>query len=542
MGRPVLVRPGVSPNAPGNGAGRVIAWTVPAGSFPYPTYRTGQREALDMARAAFAEGHRFVIVEAPTGSGKSAIAVALAREANAAFILTAQKILQEQYTRDFPDLALMKGRANYPCLVAPTHAAAAPCIAGRRFPACDDCPYFVAKDAAIAASSVAMNYAYYLAELAYGGGFGGRPLLVLDEAHNAEGALMGFVQVQLAEGSLARAGLDRRLPPPLGEEAYFDFAEDLVPDLVERGRALDLELRDGDASGAAAVARLQAKQWVDAQLGRLELLLSSRNEDGVEWVVERRRLDSGESVVFKPVEVAPFAEPFLFRGAQRVLMLSATILDPLTFLRGLGVAADEAAVVKVASTFPPERRPVVLRPSAKLTRHALDRDLPKLVDAIAALCEDHEMEKGVIHAHSYRIALFIERNLPGEHRWRIVTHHDSAGRDAALDAHLSSDEPTILLTPSMTEGIDLADELSRWQVVCKIPYPYLGDPQVARRMQADPGWYDWRTCLTVVQAYGRSVRSEEDHAVTYLLDADFPSFLRRQRARLPDWFLEAVQS
>jgi Rad3-related DNA helicase len=93
----------------------------------------------------------------------------------------------------------------------------------------------------------------------------------------------------------------------------------------------------------------------------------------------------------------------------------------------------------------------------------------------------------------------------------------------------------------MTEGIDLAEDLARWQVLCKIPYPYLGDPQVARRMELDPGWYDWRTCLSVVQAYGRSVRSEDDFAVTYLLDADFPSYLRRQRERLPQWFLEAFQ-
>ena len=93
----------------------------------------------------------------------------------------------------------------------------------------------------------------------------------------------------------------------------------------------------------------------------------------------------------------------------------------------------------------------------------------------------------------------------------------------------------------MTEGIDLPGDLSRWQVICKLPYPYLGDPQIARRRELDPTWYDWRTCLTVVQAYGRSVRSADDFAVTYVLDADFKAFLKRQRGRLPGWFLEAVQ-
>jgi len=514
---------------------------VPSGSFPFASYRSGQREALEAARGAFEAGKRFVVVEAPTGSGKSAIAVALAREAGAGYLLTAQKLLQDQYTRDFPELSVMKGRSNYPCLVAPTHAAAAPCLAGRRFPACDDCPYFVAKDVAMASSSVTMNYAYYLAELNYAGGFKNRELLVLDEAHNAEGALMSFVQVTLGDAALARAGVERGLPPPLGDEGYFDFAEDLVPDLLERGRALDGELRSGELPEAATLARLHVKQWLDGQLARLELLLNSRDQDGVDWVVERRRSQAGETLVFKPVEVAPFAEELLFSHAERVLMLSATVLDPTTFLRGLGVAPEDAAVIRTPSSFPPENRPLVLMPTARLTRHHLQAGLPKLVEAVAELLERHPDEKGVIHAHSYRIAQAIERGLPREHAWRLVTHHDASERDAALAAHLESPDPTVLLSPSMTEGIDLIDELARWQVLCKIPYPYLGDPQVARRMELDPGWYDWRTCLTVVQAYGRTVRSEDDYAVTYLLDADFPSFLRRQRRRFPDWFLEAVQ-
>ena len=93
----------------------------------------------------------------------------------------------------------------------------------------------------------------------------------------------------------------------------------------------------------------------------------------------------------------------------------------------------------------------------------------------------------------------------------------------------------------MTEGIDLFDHLARWQVICKIPYPYLGDPQVARRKELDPDWYQWRTCLTMVQAYGRSIRSSNDFAVTYILDADFSAFAAKQADRLPGWFLDAIQ-
>jgi Rad3-related DNA helicase len=510
--------------------------------FPFAAYRAGQREAIDRARDAFASGKRFVVIEAPTGAGKSAMAVALAREANSAFVLTAQKLLQDQYVRDFPDLAPMKGRANYDCLVAPTHAAAAPCIAGRRFPECEDCPYFTAKDRAIAADGAIMNYAYYLAELNYAGGFGPRDLLVLDEAHGTEAALMNFVQVTVDEPGLARAGVDLRIPSPLDELGYFDFAEDLAPRLMDRSFELEQELRKGGVSETAAVQQMQLKQWCDQLVGRLELLRESRYEDFVEWTVERAHRDRGVVLSFKPVTVASFAESYLFRFGERVLMMSATILDAPTFLRGLGIDPADAEVIDVPSTFPPENRPVVLRPAARLTRHVLDRELPKLVAAVAAIMDEHPDEKGVIHAHSYKIAGYLYANLPSDKRARLVTHHGSDGRDAALADHVLSDEPTVLLTPSMTEGIDLADDLSRWQVICKIPYPYLGDPQIAARKNVDPAWYDWRTCLGIVQGYGRSVRSDSDYAVTYVLDADFPAWFTRQRARFPEWFVEAVRS
>ena len=514
-------------------------------TFPFRSYRAGQLEAIEAARAAFKRGKRFVVIEAPTGSGKSAIAVTLAREAKSAYVLTAQKLLQEQYLRDFPDLSLMKGRSNYPCLVAPTHAAAAPCIAGRRFPECDDCPYFCAKDEAMAAKGTILNYAYYLAELNYSGGFGPRDLLVLDEAHNAEGALMGFIEVTLSDAMLRRVGISETIPQMGEDYGYFDFAEDILPLLSSRSRELEHDLKkDGSKGGGnaeVALLQMQHKRWLDNQRGRLELLLGSREEDYVEWTVERRGGADGQTLSFKPVKVASFAEPLLFGFGERVLMLSATILDPPTYLRSLGVDPDAAEVITVASHFPPQNRPIYPRPTARLTRHYLEADLPKLVAEIAELFEAHPHDKGLIHAHSYKISSTIARSLPARYHDRLITHYSADGREAALEAHSLSPHPTVLLTPSMTEGIDLSDDLSRWQVICKIPYPYLGDPQIARRKALDPAWYDWRTCLTVVQAYGRSVRSAEDFAVTYVLDADFPAFVKRQRKRLPGWFLEAIQ-
>ncbi len=509
-------------------------------AFPYKTYRKGQKEAIKKAQQAFKNGKRFVVIEAPTGAGKSAIAVTMAREANSAYILTAQKILQEQYIKDFPDLALMKGRSNYPCLVAPTHAAAAPCIAGRKFPECDDCPYFVAKDTAIAANNAIMNYAYYLAELNYSGGFQPRELLVLDEAHNSEAQLMNFIQITISDSALARVGIPERVPNSTEQMGYFDFAEDIMPLLRGRSKEIDFLLKKDNLGPDAALAQMQNKNYLDNQFTRLEMLVHSRDENFTEWVVEKGRNKEGNWIRYKPVMVDSFARNFLFDFAENILMLSATILNAPTFLRSLGIRPEEAEIISVESDFPAENRPIYLRPVARLTRNYIERDLPKLVAEISEIMDAHPDDKGLIHAHSYKNTSYIAQNLPARHKKRIVTHFSGDARDAALDKHIRSRTATVLLSPSMTEGIDLAGDLSRWQVISKIPYPFLGDPQVYRRKNLDSSWYDWRTCLTIVQAYGRSIRSRDDFAVTYILDADFPSFLNRQKNNLPIWFLEAI--
>jgi Rad3-related DNA helicase len=45
----------------------------------------------------------------------------------------------------------------------------------------------------------------------------------------------------------------------------------------------------------------------------------------------------------------------------------------------------------------------------------------------------------------------------------------------------------------------------------------------------------------LVQGYGRSIRSKEDWAKTYVLDSGFENFVKKNKNILPDWFTQAVQ-
>jgi hypothetical protein len=55
-------------------------------------------------------------------------------------------------------------------------------------------------------------------------------------------------------------------------------------------------------------------------------------------------------------------------------------------------------------------------------------------------------------------------------------------------------------------------------------------------------WYNWQTGLRLVQGYGRSIRSNKDWAVTYVLDSGFGNFVRNNKNILPNWFIQAIQS
>jgi ATP-dependent DNA helicase DinG len=61
------------------------------------------------------EGYKNIIIEAPTGVGKSAIAYTILRFFKSGFITTAQKSLQEQYKNEYPEFFDIRGKSNFTC-------------------------------------------------------------------------------------------------------------------------------------------------------------------------------------------------------------------------------------------------------------------------------------------------------------------------------------------------------------------------------------------------------------------------------------------
>jgi hypothetical protein len=69
-----------------------------------------------------------------------------------------------------------------------------------------------------------------------------------------------------------------------------------------------------------------------------------------------------------------------------------------------------------------------------------------------------------------------------------------------------------------------------------------GDRWTNEKRRIDEEWYYWQTALKLIQGYGRSIRSKEDWAKTYVLDSAFGYFVKKNKNILPDWFTQAIQA
>ncbi|MFB6162704.1 MAG: helicase C-terminal domain-containing protein, partial [Halococcoides sp.] len=262
---------------------------------------------------------------------------------------------------------------------------------------------------------------------------------------------------------------------------------------------------------------------------------------GTEWVVHQPD-GAGEPVRIAPMNPERYLGHTVWDRGQKFALLSATILDKDAFCRGVGLDPARVALVSVGHTFPVDSRPLFDVSTGKMTRDHRDETLDSIADAVVRIMADRPHEAGLVHCHSYD----IQSGLAGRLRDRGVGDrlrtHDRTDRDAQLATWKRRDRPSVFLSVKMEEALDLEGDLARWQVLCKAPYPNVGDPRVERRLDNDRWEWYYRTALrTVIQACGRIVRSPTDYGATYLADRSLLELFDRARSAMPDWFAEQVE-
>lgn len=545
--------------------------------FPFNSIRDEQEKAIDFILNSFLnEKKKFCICDLGTGVGKSAIAVTVARYMNdkfslepfndaytsGSYLLTTQKILQEQYVHDFGSgslnvLSSIKSSTNYTCNFYKDQSCSESRMLLKQFPdqlsgtefyqSCKfNCVYACDKRAFLESPIGTTNFSYFLAETKHGFQVKPRRLLVIDECHTVENEIGKFIEVTFSE-KFANDVLKCKL---LKLDRNDDARALQVHSWIENSylRALSKYLSGMSkaiknfAGTDVTSFSTYSKRYDMLEKHKNKVLDFIKNFDDQNWilnVVEPQKFDkrSFRKFEFKPVNVSAFAKDTLYKSGEYILMMSATVIDKKVFTKSIGIDDKDAAYFYMPSPFPTENRQVHYAPVGKMSMKSIDQTLPKLANAVKFIIDQHENEKGIIHTGTFRAAQFLYANVDSS-RFLI---HDSYNREKVLKEHISGKNSTILLSPSMMEGIDLSDDSSRFQILCKIPFPYLGDKVVKKRMTIDPQWYQLQTIKSIVQAMGRSVRNSQDYAISYILDEDWQYFFNRNKHMFPRDFISCLK-
>ena len=513
--------------------------------FPFEDARPNQLEAISEILEAIDEGYKYIILEAGTGTGKSAIAATLARMFETSYILTITKQLQNQYSRDFTDFQVVKGRSNFRCRLSPEVA----CDEGKcvlqshrcKYRLKDNatpentCRYQYQKFLALNSDVVISNYPYIFLELNYVEDFTRRSLMICDEAHNIESMIMSQLTLEFSRKDLKeyiRFNLSKTRVSQLeggNHETWMDFVGD-IRQRYEKELDKISHLKDNPDIARRIL-------FIKNQISGCDRFISNVMFSPDEWIFDYDRTEG--IAQFKPLKIDSYAVETLFKYADTCVFMSATILDYELFAGWLGISVDDIYPIRCRSPFDISRNPIKTFREFNMTYDNLPKSAPMTIPAIESILKTHNSEKGIIHTISNECRDFLVNSLDSP---RLITH-DTKNRSEILDEFKNSNEPLVLVSPSMNEGVDLPGDECRFQIIYKIPYPDLADKQTMLRARDNSKWLDYRTCLSLVQTHGRGMRFDTDYCRTYVMDNRFMGYVYSDMISnqfLPDTFRDAI--
>lgn len=444
-------------------------------------------------------------------------------------VLTISKNLQNQYKDFFSDSDVLKGKSNYQCAIDQTKdVEIAPCVVVSRLK--DDCwkkcicPYYESRNRVITSNFGILNYSMFLAlpeQLKR------KEILVCDEAAELEDELVKRFGFDISYERLAQIGIH-----------VTKLATDIPNRVIEWLTNL-LSLIEEQIS--ALVEKRNKKELTEAQQNKLRSLNNVLHSvktvvghwNDCKYVIEK----SATAVNFSPLKVDRLSS-HIFNFGEKVILMSATIIDPVNFAKSLGI--EEYEYIEMPSSFDPKKAPIYVHTQYKLNHANLDRNLPYICDIVEQLVTKHKTDKGIIHTHSFKITEYVKAKFE-KYSNRMLYREQGKTNEDIVKEHTESDKPTVLVSPSLTHGVDLKDDLARFQIVLKLPYLPLGSKRIETLFQQDREWYENKMLSSLVQACGRGIRTEQDHCSTYILDGMIKTVLLNSKHKLPKYFIERFQ-
>jgi ATP-dependent DNA helicase DinG len=542
--------------------------------FPFDTMRPLQEEAITaIVSAYYDQKKRFVVLEGPTGVGKSVLAYTAMKVLEKLYTqktnfhpfstaIVQSRMLQTQYAKSFEDIASVWSAEHYTCNLLPTEEDA---YYGNwnceksRCPLYKQCDYVVARGRFFGADVGVSNYSWFMLNPDV------RSLVVVvDEAHNLESALCDWVTVDISDkfvkaflaqlygwGVISQedfhhlnACVDFLIELTDDYDTWLEDLRTVVKEFAEKIHSivyiLGVRLDETRYSGTAD--KVQSSKYVRHQkffrnlLFRVEKLAELKTD----WVIaskEKSKDGKHTTVKIKPLDIREISN-MLYEKGIFFLLMSATICDHRTMTKYLGIDPSSYSYIQLPNRIPPSQRPVkVITNLGDFTYKTKKDVMPIFVEFMDRLISTkYQKDRGIIHSVSYEYAEFIKEHSKLTERMLFPVSSELVEVISMLEYR----EDAIVVSPSVVEGLDLKDDLCRFLIFFKIPWANLGDKWVKTKSD-DSDWYARDAVIRLVQGSGRGIRSETDHAITYVLDSKFLSLWGRHKNTFPKWFRDAVE-
>jgi len=541
--------------------------TFPSDSSPRPQ----QIKALERISEIFSTGKKYVIACLPTGSGKSHIAAAIARSAKpidthraeiidnyliydkdkngnykyeddfldatpyGSFIMTVTKSLQDQYLELFNELISVKGKNNYQCVVDENATAEyAPCVYDKGLKQkCFDfkrCPYYEKRREALLSVDPILNYRSFLSLLPF---LRKREYYICDEAGQLEEEFVGQYSITLFYSQLKAESISFNKLISDDSKKAGEWLKNIYEQLATEKEKLLSEVKNNSKNENFS----SIKQKQTQRLSKLSNLVSSLSVviekwEECEYLVEYK---DSEKVIFVPYDIRPFAKE-VFSGAEKILLMSATITNPEEYAKSLGISPEEYEYIEVGSSFDAKKSPIMCARQFKLSQKTLERDLPKVLEAAINICQQNKGKKGLIHTHTNKITQELKKRIGNNPRFLFREQGNT--NESIIEEHKNREDDTILVSPSLDTGISLDDNLGRFQIIIKAPFLPLGSKRIKKIFDKNKKYYTMKMLDTLVQMCGRCTRSIDDHSTTYILDGVVYDNILENNNRLPKHFID----
>jgi len=228
------------------------------------------------------------------------------------------------------------------------------------------------------------------------------------------------------------------------------------------------------------------------------------------------------------------------------IFMSATI-NRTILSKETGIAENEFEFIDQPSEIPEKNREIKFLNSYSYKN---EYDWNVVIDKIKEIFDKHSEQRGLILCTSYKqmneIKTGMKERLPDDFMRLTFDEKGRKFKDTISENNEKSNG--VIISAKAGTGIDLKNDLSRFQIIIKAPYMSElqdeNDKRAAKIKEFDLERFFMKSLFRLVQFAGRSVRGITDYAETYVLDTAGPSMVKSgysKREYVPSWFFKACR-